>query len=89
MGIGVVNVINAYNPDMIILGDEMAQAGEPWLEAIKEVVRERVIEELRKETTIELSELEVEPAFLGAGTLVIKKVFENLSQLPTNAIVSG
>ncbi|NLA57995.1 MAG: ROK family transcriptional regulator [Firmicutes bacterium] len=89
MGIGVVNVINAYNPDMIILGDEMAQAGEPWLEAIKEVVRERVIEELRKETTIELSELEVEPAFLGAGTLVIKKVFENLSQLPTNALVSG
>ena len=65
MGIGVVNVINSYNPDMIILGDEMAEAGEPWLEAIKGVVKERVIPELSNETTIELSELDIEPAFLG------------------------
>lgn len=89
MGIGVVNVINSYNPDMIILGDEMAEAGEPWLKAIKEVVKERVIPELSNETTIELSELDIEPAFLGAGTLVIKRTFENLSQLPANALVSG
>ncbi|NMB12559.1 MAG: ROK family transcriptional regulator [Firmicutes bacterium] len=88
MGIGVVNVINSYNPDMIILGDEMAKAGEPWLEAIKGVVNERVIPELRNETTIELSELDIEPAFLGAGTLVIKRTFENLSRLRANRPVS-
>lgn len=89
MGIGVVNIINSYNPDMIILGDEMARAGEPWITAIKEVVEERVIPELRNETIIELSELDIEPAFLGAGTLVMERTFENLSQLPTNPLVSG
>lgn len=88
MGIGVVNVINTYNPDMIILGDEMAEAGEPWLQAIKEVVDQRVIPELQKETIIELSELAIEPAFLGAGALVIKRAFGTLSRLPNNAVTS-
>ncbi|HHV93488.1 MAG TPA: ROK family transcriptional regulator [Firmicutes bacterium] len=85
LGIGVVNVINTYNPDMIVLGDEMAEAGEPWLQAVKEVVEKRVIPELRSETIIELSELPIEPAFLGAGALVIKRVFGNLSRLPNSA----
>ena len=53
LGIRVVNVINTYNPDMIVLGDEMAEAGEPWLQAVKEVVEKRVIPELRSETIIE------------------------------------
>ncbi len=81
MGVGLVNLINSYNPDTIILGDEMASAGSLWLSAIEAVVAKRVVPAIRDSTRIVLSELPIDPAFLGAGALVMKRAFANLSQV--------
>ncbi len=84
MGVGVANVINAFNPDMIVLGDQMAQAPKIWLEAVRQTVKDRTIPELFEKTAIELSELEIDAGFLGTGTLVISKAFEKPSQIRNN-----
>ena len=84
MGVGVANVINAFNPDMIVLGDQMAQAPKIWLEAVRQTVKDRTIPELFEKTAIELSELEIDAGFLGTGTLVISKAFEKPSKIRNN-----
>jgi predicted NBD/HSP70 family sugar kinase len=81
MGIGIVNIINAFNPDMIVLGDEMARGGHIWLDALKEVVQERTISDVFESTQIVLSDLEPEPSFLGTGRLVIVEAFNNLASI--------
>ncbi len=81
LGVGIVNLINSFNPDMIVIGDEMARAGELFLDSIKRVVQQRVIPEIAQEVQIVLSEVSPEPAFVGTGTLVVKRVFESLSQV--------
>lgn len=86
LGIGIANLINAYNPERIILGGEMSKAGEPWFRAVKESVRQRTLPEVYSGTEIHLSELETDPAFLGTGSLVISAAFENVSELQTHDV---
>lgn len=86
LGIGVANLINAYNPERIILGGEMIKAGEPWFQAVKESVRERTLPEVYAGTKIYMSELETDPAFLGTGSLVISAAFENVSELEMDTV---
>ena len=81
LGIGLVNLINTYNPAMIIVGDEMTRAGMVWFDAVKDAVRKRSLEEVYKGTVIEMSELPIEPAFLGTGTLVTTRLFESISSV--------
>ncbi|NLN29249.1 MAG: hypothetical protein GX161_13600, partial [Firmicutes bacterium] len=76
---------NAYNPERIILGGEMIKAGEPWFEAMKESVRQRTLPEVYAGTEIYMSELGLDPAFLGTGSLVISAAFENVSELEMSA----
>ena len=39
IGYGAVNIINAFNPTHIVLGDIVSQAGQPLLDEVKQVVR--------------------------------------------------
>lgn len=41
LGIGMVNLVNAFNPEMIIVGGGVAKIGELLLEPARQVVRER------------------------------------------------
>jgi len=41
LGIGMVNLVNAFNPEMIIVGGGVAKMGELLLEPARQVVRER------------------------------------------------
>lgn len=81
LGIGLVNLINTYNPEKIILGDEMTRAGKIWFDAVMEAVKEKTLPEVYDKTDILVSELEIEPAFLGTGVLVVSKAFKHISKL--------
>ncbi len=81
LGIGLTNLINTYNPEMIIIGDEMTQGGELWFSAIKEAVRERTLQEIFEQTIITVSDLDPEPAFLGTGLLITNLIIERVSSI--------
>ena len=57
LGYGIANIINICNPKTIIIGDEIARAGEPFLKVVKESARERVLPIIFNETEIQLSNL--------------------------------
>lgn len=76
VGYGCTTIINAYNPDVIVIGDIVSQGGDLLLPVIKEVVKQRVIPELHAKVQIEISNLSVDPTLYGAAAIATNKVLE-------------
>jgi N-acetylglucosamine repressor len=74
LGLGLVNVVNLFNPDVITIGDEMARVGPPLLEIVKEVVQARVLPSIYKSLRIELCSFECDPVLIGVSALVVEKM---------------
>jgi glucokinase-like ROK family protein len=75
LGIAIANVINLFNTSMVIIGGELLELGDLFLEPISEVVQRRAF-------SIPLSTVEVVPsslghnaAAIGAATLIIDHSF--------------
>lgn len=44
LGVGIANLVNIFNPEMIIIGGGMAKMGDPLLNPARQVVRERAFQ---------------------------------------------
>ena len=77
VGYGCVSVINAYDPGVIVLGDELSRAGEPLLDAVRRVVDERVAPALARRTTILISDLGGDEVMDGAVALAIEHALDD------------
>jgi len=103
LGFGLVNVINVFNPQHIIIGDELAQAGPVLLEAVHESVKEHTLRQIYEDVSIELSTFSLDPVVVGASALVVEellakpsvlhdqfdKVKPTLNKLSENGIAEG
>lgn len=78
LAIGIVNLVNQFNPRVIIIGDTLAEL-EPtlMLKIVKEDVHRLLRPLLWEQLVIEIDNLPYNPILLGAGTIVAKKVFED------------
>jgi glucokinase len=70
LGIGIASIINAFNPDLIVLGGGMAQAGEQLLSPIRNVVGQHARRPLAEHVNIVLTELGSMAGVLGGAYLV-------------------
>ncbi len=84
LGIGLANIINTFNPELIIIHGEMTALGEPLMMKIKEEIRRRSFPISAKRVKIKKSRLTDEAQLLGAGALVLKEFFENPSCFSRN-----
>lgn len=71
IGLGIVNLINCYNPNTILLCNQMAQGGELLLNAALETARERVIPYLFDRVEIVLSVFHGDDILFGAAAVAI------------------
>jgi predicted NBD/HSP70 family sugar kinase len=78
LGLGLVNVVNLFNPDVITIGDDLAGAGPFLLKTVEETVRSHVLPSVGRALRVELSSFKNDPVLVGVGTLVV----ENLLQEP-------
>ncbi|PKM49196.1 MAG: ROK family transcriptional regulator [Firmicutes bacterium HGW-Firmicutes-7] len=85
IGYGCVTLINAYNPDIIIIGDVVSQGGDLLMPTICEVVKQRVIPELHTKVQIKISNLKVDSTLYGAAATATNKVL----QLPSMFSAAG
>lgn len=67
LGFGLVNVINLYNPECVIIGGGMSAAGERLLSKAREVVDTHALEISRKACTIVTASLGDASGMLGAA----------------------
>lgn len=77
LGFGLCSLINIYNPDVMIIGDELSQAGSELLDILDDTVRTHVLKDIYKNTKLEISTLPNDSVLMGAGALVIDKVLQN------------
>lgn len=67
LGIGMVNLANIFNPEMIIVGGGMAKMADHLLEPARQVVRERAFQLPAQAVRIVPSQLEEEAGVIGAA----------------------
>ena len=67
LGIGITNIVNSFNPELIIIGGPLADAKD-WLEtSLQNVVAERTLPYHRNQLQIQFSALGSRSAMLGAS----------------------
>jgi len=67
LGIGLVNLVNIFNPEMIIIGGGLAKVGDLLLEPARRVVRERAFQLSTRLVRIVPDQLGDDAAVLGAA----------------------
>ncbi|HEU5326856.1 MAG TPA: ROK family transcriptional regulator [Thermomicrobiales bacterium] len=71
---GLVNIVNAFDPELILLGRDLASAGDLLLDPVREEVRRRVFPIRRDAVRIEVAALTDAPT-IGAATLALREFF--------------
>lgn len=72
LGMGLVNLVNIFNPEMIILGGGMAKLGALFLDPVKRVVAEAAFPVSAQAVSIVTAQLGNEAGIYGAAAYVLK-----------------
>jgi glucokinase len=70
LGVGLVNIIHCFNPEMIILGGGVTQMGPMLMEPVLRVVQERAMKVPRDAVRIVQAQLGTNVGLVGAGALI-------------------
>lgn len=81
LGIGIANLINIFNPQMIVIGGPLSLAGSFLLPAVEESVKIRALNEVLAEAEILLSQFGADASLIGAAALVIQAIIANPSRI--------
>ena len=76
LGIGIANMINIFNPELIVIGAGVSRAGNILLEPLKRTVKTRALQLSYSMTNIKVSQLGDNAGALGAAIMVLKDIFE-------------
>jgi len=71
LGMGLANLVEIFDPEMIIVGGGLSKIREKFLELVKEVAIQRVPKQLRDSVNIVSSRLGSDAGIIGAASLVI------------------
>jgi predicted NBD/HSP70 family sugar kinase len=77
IGLGVANLINIFNPELVVIGGSMSIAGKYLLPAIEKAISDNAMEEPRRQTKVVLSKFGPDAISMGAIALVVKHVLAN------------
>jgi predicted NBD/HSP70 family sugar kinase len=83
LGYGCVTLINAYDPEIIVIGDSIAAADELLLPTINRIVKERTLEAISSHVKIEISKLSIDPTLYGAAAIATDRVLRKPSEYLT------
>lgn len=77
LGFAIVNLVNSFNPDLVVLNGEVTTFGSVLLDSIKRTVEKRLPSSVYSNLEIEFSSLPESPIFLGTIAMICEYVFEN------------
>lgn len=76
LGTGVANIINLFNPELVIVGGGVAQAGDLIFEPLKKAVQKRAFSVSAEVAKIIPVSLGKDCTVIGAAALVLKEIFK-------------
>jgi len=74
LGLGIAELINLFNPEAIIIGGGVAQAGDILFDAVKKTVKARAIDRLSKDVVIQPTTFGMKAAVMGAVSMILDRV---------------
>lgn len=75
LGIGISTIINTFNPELIIIGNQMMRAERWIMSAVQQTVATRSLSYHRKHTAIKFAQLDTRSTLLGAAYYAISGFF--------------
>ena len=76
VGIAVANLVSTFNPDMVILGGELARAGDLLLDEVREVVKNHIPRQIEEAVQVVASKMTEDPPLMGAYALALERIFD-------------
>ena len=74
LGVGVANLVNMLNPDVVVIGGGVVAAGELLLDPVRTVVAERALSPSKEHVRIVPARFGGESGMLGAATLALDEI---------------
>ncbi len=78
LGVGIANIVNVFNPDVVIIGNRMSKAAEWLLPSIQETVDRRTLSYHRERMRILFAELQEQSAVRGASYYAIREFLDKI-----------
>ncbi len=78
LGIKIAYLVNLLNPEVVVLGGGLEDAGEDFLNRVSSTVKEWAFRETTEDLKITYSQLRENAVALGAASLVMQKIFAQL-----------
>lgn len=75
LGIGISNMINLLNPELVVLGGDTMRAGDLILDPVRDVVQQRALPGLAEQVQIVTGQLGQDASAIGAAALVLRELF--------------
>ena len=74
LGLGIVTLVNLFDPSLIVIGGGVASAGERFLEVVRSTVADRSLSRHARNLEIVPSSFGAKAAVLGAVSLILERV---------------
>lgn len=71
LGIGMSNVVNIFDPDVIVLSGSVVKAGEPYLGPARDELNERMQAQRRRPMRLDVTRLGTDAGILGAAAFAL------------------
>jgi predicted NBD/HSP70 family sugar kinase len=78
LGIKISYLVNLLNPEVVVIGGGLEDAGEDFLKKVDSTVRDWAFREITENLKITYSQLRENAVALGAASLVMQKIFAHL-----------
>lgn len=77
LGLGVTNIINIFDPELVILNGNLVESSPLVMSTVQKTVAERAFEHVESRCRITVSELGQEATAIGGASFAIEEFFEN------------
>jgi len=76
LGLGLANLVNLFNPSIIVLDRRLEQAGQALLEQIVRIVKRQALSHCTEDLDIRFAKLDQEAGVLGVALMLLERHFE-------------
>ncbi|MDX1615610.1 MAG: ROK family transcriptional regulator [Candidatus Promineifilaceae bacterium] len=76
IGAGVANLVNIFDPECVIIGGGLSEAGEQLLPVVRQAVETQALPELRRHVQVRLSVFGADAIVMGAVALVVAEILD-------------
>jgi N-acetylglucosamine repressor len=76
LGLGLANLVNLFNPSVLVVDQRLSMAGEGLLEQILKAIRRQALSHSARDLVVRFGTLGHEASVLGAGRIVLENHFE-------------